>query len=423
MGRTSRIRNRLVRIVHSRPLRIDSHSEFVELCKWMSANGWNAVSKNCLVTKPALFNSTGRGLMAMSNIAPNHLLVQIPQSLLITKEKVLAEIPDLLQFSMTTAECLTFFILNSKFNGLYSSYISTLPKSFSVGGLCKSQEIAVLPSFLQEKIMCNQNFVLKKYEKIFAIWRKIYGSTLSLELFQWAWFCVNTRAVFYQDSKQHSHGLNKVDGMENNMALAPYLDMFNHDAEVVVEAGFNKTTKCYEIRSDRHIKKYQQVFINYGPHDNMKLFLEYGFLATKNLHKAVEFDIDVLFDLVLGCPSKPCCLQTKQIALLRQLSKMGNLFCSQEGFSWNAQIALTMISFNDTQLSKKFCSPLEIIPDEKQINVLGRKLVNYLIVKLRESLNQAHQIPPDYSSSSFNVAKLLMEDMINILVDCILVTE
>jgi len=423
MGRTSRIRNRLIRNVHSRPLPIDSLPEFVELCKWMSVNGWNAVSKNCLISKPALFNGTGRGLMAMSNLAPNHLLVQIPQSLLITKEKVLMEIPDLQHFSMTTAECLSFFILNSKVNGLYSSYISTLPKSFSVGGLCRTQEIAVLPSFLQEKITCNQNYVLKKYEKIFAIWKKIYCSTLSLELFQWAWFCVNTRAVFYQDSKQYSCGLNMVDGMENNMALAPYLDMFNHDAEVVVEAGFNKSSQCYEIRSNRHIKKYHQVFINYGPHDNLKLFLEYGFVTTKNLHQVVEFDIDLLFDLVLGCPSKPCCLQSKQITLLRQLSKMGNLFCSQEGFSWNAQIALTMISFNDTQLSKKMYSPLEIIPDKKQFNVLGLKLVSYLILKLRESLNQAHQIPQDYSSSSFNVAKLLMENMINILNDCILVSE
>lgn len=428
MGRTSRIRKRLLRNV--RPVRIDSLPEFVGLCKWMSVNGWDAVSKGCLTTKPALFNTTGRGLMAMSSLAPSHLLVQIPKRLLITKDKVLMEIPDLQQFSMSTAECLTFFILVSKVNGLYSSYISTLPKSFSVGGLCNSQEVAVLPSFIQEKLICNKNYVLKKYEKTCEIWKKIYSSaTLSLELFQWAWFCVNTRAVFYQDSSQdrtkHLNGLNMnmTDILENNMALAPYLDMFNHDSEVVVDAGFNQTSQCYEIRSNRHIKKYQQVFINYGPHDNLKLFLEYGFIMKTNLHKIVEFDIHFLFDLVLASSSKQCCLHSKQIALLRQLSKMGNLFCSQEGLSWNAQIALMIISFNDYQLSKKIDSPLEIVPNKKQINMLGPKLVSYLILKVKESLNKAHQIPSGHSTSSFIVAKSLMEDMLNILNDCILVIE
>ena len=152
----------------------------------------------------------------------------------------------------------------------------------------------------------------------------IYSSaTLSLEFFQWAWFCVNTRAVFYQDSSRqdrnkHLNGLNMnmTDVLENNMALAPYLDMFNHDEEVVVEAGFNKTSQCYEIRSNRHIKKYQQVFINYGPHDNLKLFLEYGFIMKTNLHKVVEFDIHFLLNLVLASSSKPCCLHSKQIELI-----------------------------------------------------------------------------------------------------------
>ncbi|XP_059350443.1 SET domain-containing protein 4-like [Daphnia carinata] len=393
MGRTSRIRKRRIESQCFRPVVIDSNPEFVELCKWMSANGWNAASKDCLKTKPAVFSDTGRGLMAMSNLAPNSLIVRIPKNLLITKANVISQIPALQNFKMTTAECLTFFILISKINGLYSSYLSTLPKSFSVGGLCESQEVAVLPKVLRDKIICNQSYVVEKYETLLVIWEKIFGPNLTLESFQWAWYCVNTRAVFYQDSD-----IFNVDGLENNMALAPYLDMFNHDPHVVVEAGFNKNSQCYEIRSSQKIKKHQQVFINYGPHDNQKLFLEYGFITKKNPHNVIEFGINLLFDLF---PVHTLRFVPNRIALLKQFCKDGNLFYSEEGFSWNAQIALTLLSRDDSQLSRKGFSILEIIPDKYQIKVFVS----------------------GNTTSSFWVAKTLVKDILNVLSACVLDAE
>lgn len=414
MGRTSRIRKLRVGSQHFRPLVIDCNPEFVELCKWMSANGWNGASKDCLKTKPAMFSDTGRGLMAMSNLAPNSLIVRIPKNLLITKEKVILQIPALRNSKMTTAECLTFFILISKINGLYSSYLSTLPKSFSVGGLCESQEVAVLPKVLQDKILCNQSYVLEKYQNLVVIWENLFGPTLTLECFQWAWYCVNTRAVFYQDSD-----IFNMDGLENNMALAPYLDMFNHDPHVVVKAGFNKNSQYYEIRSSQKIKKHQQVFINYGPHDNQKLFLEYGFITPKNPHNVVEFGINLLFDLF---PVNSLCFVPNRIALLKQLCKNGNLFYSKEGFSWNAQIALMLLSCEDSQLSRKGFSPLEIIPDKDQIKLLGKKIVDALFLEFTESLNKMSLVSSS-TTSSFWVAKSLVKDILNVLNACVLDAE
>lgn len=55
-----------------------------------------------------------------------------------------------------------------------------------------------------------------------------------------------------------------------------------------VKAGFNKKTKCYEITTLSGCKKYEEVFIGYGPHDNQRLLLEYGFVAHHNPHSTVH---------------------------------------------------------------------------------------------------------------------------------------
>jgi hypothetical protein len=66
-------------------------------------------------------------------------------------------------------------------------------------------------------------------------------------LFEWAWFTVNTRAVYLaadpRDSKNISRGSSNnswgSDKAEDSLALAPYLDLLNHSGSVSVQAGIN----------------------------------------------------------------------------------------------------------------------------------------------------------------------------------------
>lgn len=54
-----------------------------------------------------------------------------------------------------------------------------------------------------------------------------------------------------------------------------------------VKAAFNEQTRSYEIWTNSQCKKSQEVFICYGPHDNQRLLLEYGFVAMDNPHSSV----------------------------------------------------------------------------------------------------------------------------------------
>jgi len=55
-----------------------------------------------------------------------------------------------------------------------------------------------------------------------------------------------------------------------------------------VTAGYNERSKSYKISTDTAYSAGQQVFINYGPHSNMKLLLEYGFILENNPNNVIH---------------------------------------------------------------------------------------------------------------------------------------
>ena len=389
MGRTNRVRAKK-RTVSARPLKLGCIPEFVELCQWMKSNSWRPVAKLCLATFP----ETGRGLMTLTSLKPQDLIVQIPAKLLFTRSRVLELLPQLGSLRLTTAEILTLFLIHCRQNCLSQKYVATLPHEFSVGGLCSSEETEKLPHFLKKVLAPAQENLLSKFLKLKQIWTDLFQSELPLSLFHWAWCSVNTRAVYYKDS------LTKQS--ENNMALAPYLDLLNHDPNAVVKAGFNPESQCYEIRTLQPVKKYQQVFINYGPHDNVKLFLEYGFIVPGNIHSTVEFSIEFLLNFFPNA-------NWKKKQLISQQSK--NFFCHREGFSWDAKIALTILCSVSSEMMH-INHPYEISPvKDKLVETKGYQVVAGLL----KQFEQQQECDSSHTTASFSVARMLLEDTVSVL--------
>ena len=67
---------------------------------------------------------------------------------------------------------------------------------------------------------------------------------------------------------------NQYDDPEDCLALAPYLDMFNHSASADVEAGVDlvggggDSRDHYQIVSNVGFERHSEVFISYGRHGN-----------------------------------------------------------------------------------------------------------------------------------------------------------
>ena len=65
----------------------------------------------------------------------------------------------------------------------------------------------------------------------------------------------------------------QLDDPEDCLALAPYLDMFNHSPSADVEAGLDLVEDGeghnYQIVSNVGFERHSEVFISYGRHGNM----------------------------------------------------------------------------------------------------------------------------------------------------------
>ena len=247
MGRTKRRRRKKSDFENS-VKRLDPDSRIIELLKWLG-----------IKTNLHLFHfpNAGRGLRTSNTIRANDYLIRVPLKKMITRSTVQDQYPS----HWSTQLMLTCFILEKdrKFSTDWSIYKRTLPESYDVPYFdCPDEDIIEsLPLFLSNQIQTQSRLIHKQY--------KLAKSVVQVDekTFAWAWFSVNTRGVYYPDG-------------HDNLALAPYLDMFNHNPEVEVKIEI--IDSHYHIRSLQDWGKHDQVFINYGPHDNTKLYVECGFM-------------------------------------------------------------------------------------------------------------------------------------------------
>ncbi|KPI43726.1 Ribosomal lysine N-methyltransferase set11 [Cyphellophora attinorum] len=106
-------------------------------------------------------------------------------------------------------------------------------------------------------------------------------------IYMHAWLCVNTRCFSYSP-----YGKKRPKDPNEAMALCPGMDLFNHSAEAGVETKHDRSS--YHAVATRDHQPGEEIFFNYGQHENDVLWAEYGFLPDNNSEDAIRVDTIVL---------------------------------------------------------------------------------------------------------------------------------
>ncbi|KAJ1981982.1 hypothetical protein H4R33_005122 [Dimargaris cristalligena] len=216
--------------------------------------------------------------------------------------------------AITTSEpvILALAIIQAKRQGSTSPlrpYIQVLPAHFSTVPLAHLSLtdpdrshglLAKLPADFRQLLQLQYERLVAGWQAAQRVWAIIAPQSppLTPGEWKWAWLAVNTRCI---SLKTHSTGSNTASRHAvDTMAMAPMLDFLNHSNSTQVTTGFEPTLDAFVIRADHDIPKGQQAFINYGPHDNAAMLLEYGFTLPQNVYDSVALDESLLDNFFLS---------------------------------------------------------------------------------------------------------------------------
>ncbi|KAG8336369.1 SET domain-containing protein 4 [Homalodisca vitripennis] len=353
MGRTWRRRCRR-KCSTDQVVSLGQDKKFQQLVQWMKHNGWSQVGR----LAPTDFPSTGRGLKALQHISSGDILATIPGKLLMTVETASKSLfGDVFRRNkLLTQQVLAAHIVFEKHLGeksFWANYISSLPEEIKTPVFSSSAEIEALPEHLSSKLNTYRSNVSELFRMLAESMTSVekcshcdmyLSQILTEDCFLWAWFIINSRAVYISPEHNSDHDLILSD--KNCLALAPYLDMFNHSNDAKVQAFFNELDGSYQIRTLAPYKRFSQVFIHYGDHSNLKLYLEYGFIMPKNIHDILPLTFDDVYSTIIGVQQRNN-VSKMTYCFLKSHDLLKNIHLSADGMSWSAKALVYVLLFSD----------------------------------------------------------------------------
>lgn len=351
MGRTGRKRSRKSSLNLNS---LNGEEWVIDLNRFLVANGWRNDAKLFLKE----FSVTGRGVGVLETVNPNDHLINMPYKLLITCTTVLesTDIKSICNGKLTIHDLLVLFVMLERVKGAdsrWKAYLRSLPEvsPFLLFLELPLRKYQFLP--LELRVICEKQYenYTSSRERVTKSIGMQHFSVFDGNLFKWAYVIVNTRAVYIDPQLVYEINLSKSLKTDDfladapSMALCPFLDMFNHhygantDANLVCNSSNNEF--YYRLSSLNKICKYNQVFISYGSHDNIKLFLEYGFFIPDNKFDCVRFEFGQVLKVLR------LMLNEREFKFVREHNCLENLYINTSGPSFQLK-ALLFIGFNES---------------------------------------------------------------------------
>ncbi|NXF10040.1 SETD4 protein, partial [Smithornis capensis] len=325
--------------------------EYIQLKKWLKDRGFEDSN-----LRPAEFRGTGRGLMATKAFQAGDVIISVPEKCLLTTSTVLSSCLGgyIRNWKPPVSPLLALctFLMAEKHAGQESPwkpYLDVLPKAFSCPVCWEQDAVTLLPEPLRKKAQEQRTRIQELYTSSKAFFSSLQplfaedtGTIFDYSALEWAWCTINTRTIYMEQPQRECFSLEP-----DVYALAPYLDLLNHSPDVQVKAAFNEHTRSYEIQTNSQCRKYEEVFICYGPRDNQQLLLEYGFVAMDNPHSSVHVSADTLLKYL-----PPLDKQRKaKLSILKDHDFLENLTFGWDGPSWRLLTALKLLSLG----ADEFC--------------------------------------------------------------------
>lgn len=398
----------------------------------MHLKSW-LLSQNCLSIRyliPEQFSLTGRGLKTLNSIEINEPLIKLPLHMLITTDTVLqSDIRILFLNNITdnfSPQCvLSMFLVYETHLGTNSKwylYLKTLPQSFTNPDFCSNKEKKILPNFILDslsrshKLESNFSSLMKAVKNLDTSSNKGYcphcnkrlQKIITFARYKWAYYAVNTRAV-YIDTDLCKENIFNIK-QPNNLALAPFLDLFNHDVNTACKVSIitdDYQNRYYQIITLKPFDKDSQVFINYGTHNNLKLYIEYGFFIPCNPLDEVHFDLSDI--------QKCFDISKHKINFITFNNFHKNMSFTRDGLNYNATITLFILSTKvkrDYWRMKMYSETF----DSDELYAINKLGINILTLRRTEyacALNNMKTVK--LKSQSFSIAIDLVQEYINIL--------
>ncbi|KAM5179916.1 SET domain-containing protein 4 [Mantella aurantiaca] len=399
-GRTGRRRRR--KRVEASAVNQSCDIRYVRLRKWLKDRGFHDSQ-----LRTAHFPDTGRGLMTTRLLQPGDLIISLPESCLLTTDTVLKSyLGDYIRrwrppISPLLALCT--FLVTERYAGdrsTWKPYLDVLPSSYDCPVYWEPEIVAFLPESIRQKAEHQRTGVQEFYSSHVSFIRSLQSlfqenveNILSYDAVRWAWCTVNTRTVYMKHAQRDCFS-----SEQDVYALAPFLDLLNHNPGVQVEAAFNEENGRYEIRTNVRYKKYDQVFICYGPHDNQRLLLEYGFVAASNPHRSVYVTRDVILQYLSSTDKQ---LQ-KKWSLLKENGFLENLTFGQDGPSWKLVTALRLLCLASEEFTcwkKVLLGSLVSESSERSCMELVRRICRNLLEQSSRTLHKISALKNEHTAN------------------------
>ncbi|KAM6439014.1 SET domain-containing protein 4 [Rhynochetos jubatus] len=369
--------------------------EYIKLRKWLRDRGFEDSN-----LRPAQFWDTGRGLMTTKALQVRDLVISLPEKCLLTTGTVLSSC--LGEYIMkwkppvSPLIALCTFLIAEKHAGEKSpwkAYLDVLPKTYTCPVCLERDVICLLPEPLRKKAREQRTTVHELYMSSKAFFSSLQplfaentGTIFNYSALQWAWCTINTRTIYMKHSQRECFSLEP-----DVYALAPYLDLLNHSPNVQVKAEFKEQTRSYEIWTNSRCKKYKEVFICYGPHDNQRLLLEYGFVAPDNPHSSVYVSPDTLLRYFPPLDKQ----RNAKLSILKDHNFLENLTFGWEGPSWRLLTALKLLSLGADEFTcwrRTLLGDVISARNEQQTLNITAKICHFLIEETQRVLLQISQL-------------------------------